>query len=84
LRVIGDDELWALQNEDANPNLVVIDLKIGRAKKPGLAPSASDTLGLLGTLNVDNGVVTPIVTGFGSARGLLFVAPDLDKDGGDK
>jgi hypothetical protein len=52
--------------------------------EPGVAYSASDTLGLLGTLNLDNGVVTPIVTGFGSARGLLFVAPDGDKDGDDK
>ncbi|MGB7847398.1 MAG: hypothetical protein WBL63_17420 [Candidatus Acidiferrum sp.] len=43
--------------------------------EPGVAYSASDTLGLVGTLNLDNGVVTPIVTGFGSARGLLFVAP---------
>jgi hypothetical protein len=41
-------------------------------------------LGLVGTLNLDNGVVTPVVTGLGSARGLLFVAPDEDKDGDDK
>jgi hypothetical protein len=52
--------------------------------EPGVAYSASDTLGLVGTLNLDNGVVTPIVTGFGSARGLLFIAPDGDKDGDDK
>jgi hypothetical protein len=52
--------------------------------EPGAAYTASDTLGLLGTLNLDNGVVTPIVTGFGSARGLLFVPPDRDKDGDDK
>jgi hypothetical protein len=52
--------------------------------EPGVAYSASDTLGLVGTLNLDNGVVTPIVTGFGSARGLLFVAPDGDKDRDDK
>jgi hypothetical protein len=48
--------------------------------EPGVAYSASDTLGLVGTHNLDNGVVTPIVTGFGSARGLLFIAPDSDKD----
>jgi hypothetical protein len=30
LRVIGLNELWSLQNEDANPNLVVIDLGTGR------------------------------------------------------
>jgi hypothetical protein len=52
--------------------------------EPGTAYSASDTLGLLGTLNLDNGVVTPIVTGFASARGLLFVTPDGDRDSDDK
>jgi hypothetical protein len=52
--------------------------------EPGVAYSASDTLGLVGTLNLDNGVVTPVVTGFGSARGLIFVSPDGDKDGDDK
>jgi hypothetical protein len=52
--------------------------------EPGTAYSASDTLGLVGTLNLDNGFVTPIVTGFGSARGLLFVAPDGDEDRNDK
>jgi hypothetical protein len=52
--------------------------------EPGLAYSASDTLGLVGTLNLDNGVVTPIVTGFGSARGLLFVAPERDRGDDDK
>ncbi len=46
----------------------------------GTAYSASDTLGLVGTLNLDNGFVTPIVTGFGSARGMLFVAPDGDDE----
>jgi len=52
--------------------------------EPGAAYSTSDTLGLVGTLNLDNGVVTPVVTGFGSARGLLFVAPDGDKDADDR
>jgi hypothetical protein len=52
--------------------------------EPGTAYSASDTLGLVGTLNLDNGFVTPIVTGFGSARGLLFVAQDGDNHGDDK
>jgi hypothetical protein len=41
--------------------------------EPGQAYSASDTAGVVGTLNLDNGVVTPIVTGLSSARGLLFV-----------
>jgi hypothetical protein len=52
--------------------------------EPGVAYSASDTLGLLGTLNLDSGFVTPIVTGLGSPRGLLFVALDGDRDGEDK
>lgn len=41
--------------------------------EPGQAYSASDTAGIVGTLNLDNGVVTPIVTGLVSARGLQFV-----------
>jgi len=53
--------------------------------KPGFAPgqaySASDTLGLVGTLDVDTGFITPIVTGFGSARGLLFLSPEDDDEG---
>jgi hypothetical protein len=51
--------------------------------EPGTAYSASDTLGLVGTLNLDNGLVTPVVTGFGSARGLLFVTPHRDDDRDD-
>jgi hypothetical protein len=47
--------------------------------EPGVAYSASDTDGIVGTLNLDNGVVTPIVTGLGSARGMLFVRPE-DED----
>jgi hypothetical protein len=35
-------------------------------------------LGLVGTLNLDTGVVSPIVTGFSSARGLIFVPQDSD------
>ncbi|HEY0802103.1 MAG TPA: hypothetical protein VGD54_14790, partial [Steroidobacteraceae bacterium] len=30
LRVVGEDDLWAVQNEDANPNLVIIDLDSGK------------------------------------------------------
>jgi hypothetical protein len=41
--------------------------------EPGQAYSASDTAGIVGTLNLDTGVVTPIVTGMTSARGLQFV-----------
>ena len=43
--------------------------------EPGQAYSASDTAGIVGTLNLDNGVVTPIVTGLVSGRGLQFVRP---------
>jgi len=41
--------------------------------EPGQAYSASDTAGIVGSLNLDNGVITPIVSGLVSARGLLFV-----------
>lgn len=73
--------------------LLVTDVKAGVIYRidggtfgfePGAAYSGSDTLGLVGTLNLDNGVVTPIVTGFGSPRGLLFISPDGDRDGDDK
>ena len=40
--------------------------------EPGQAYSASDTAGIVGTLNLDTGLITPVVRGFGSARGLLF------------
>jgi hypothetical protein len=39
LRVVGDDDLWALQNEDANPNLVVIELRTGKMKTHQFAPT---------------------------------------------
>ena len=52
--------------------------------EPGVAYSASDTDHFVGTLNLDNGVVTPIVTGLGSARGMLFVRPDGDRRQGDE
>jgi hypothetical protein len=41
--------------------------------EPGTAYSTSDTAAIVGTLNLDNGVITPIATGFGSTRGLIFV-----------
>ena len=44
--------------------------------EPGQAYSASDTTGIVGTLNIDNGTITPIVTGLSSARGLQFVKSD--------
>ena len=48
--------------------------------EPGQAYSASDTAGVVGTLNLDNGVVTPIITGLNSARGLLFVKSSHPRD----
>jgi hypothetical protein len=33
LRLIGENDLWAMQNEDANPNLVVINLKTWARKE---------------------------------------------------
>jgi len=46
----------------------------------GTAYSASDTAGIVGVLDLDNGVVTPIATGFGSTRGMTFVVPERDRD----
>jgi hypothetical protein len=39
LRVVGESSLWSLQNEDANPNLVVIDLESGQRKQYSFAPT---------------------------------------------
>jgi hypothetical protein len=44
--------------------------------EPGTAYSTSDTAGIVGVLNLDNGVLTPIATGFGSTRGMAFVSDD--------
>ena len=52
--------------------------------EPGTAYSASDTAGIVGTLDLDNGVVTPIATGFGSTRGMTFVITESGKGEGDK
>jgi len=48
--------------------------------EPGTAYCASDTAGFVGTLNLDTGVITPIVTGLSSGRGVLFVVPEEDDD----
>src|SRR5215469_196833 len=39
LRLVGEDNLWALQNEDANPNLVVINLGSGQMTMFTFAPT---------------------------------------------
>ena len=54
--------------------------------EPGVAYSASDTAGIIGVLDLDNGVLTPIITSnpvpgstkISSFRGLLFAAPTDD------
>lgn len=47
--------------------------------EPGTPYSASDTVGIVGTLNLDTGALTTIVTGLGSGRGELFVTPSNNK-----
>ena len=51
--------------------------------EPGTAYSTSDTAALVATLNLDTGVLTPIASGFGSTRGLIFVVSATDT-GGDR
>jgi len=41
--------------------------------EPGTAYSGSDTAAVVGVLDLDDGVLTPVATGFGSVRGLVFV-----------
>jgi hypothetical protein len=48
--------------------------------EPGTAYSASDTARIVAALDLDSGVLTPVASGFGSPRGLLFVTP-FDSDG---
>jgi hypothetical protein len=49
--------------------------------EPGAAYSTSDTAGIVGVLNLDDGALTPIATGFVSTRGMIFVALDEDRRG---
>ena len=51
--------------------------------EPGTAYSTSDTAGIVATLNLDTGVLTPIATGFGSTRGMIFVSFEEDKSNDD-
>jgi hypothetical protein len=48
--------------------------------EPGTAYSASDTDHFVGTLNLDTGAISPIVTGLGSARGIIFVTREDDEN----
>ncbi len=51
--------------------------KVYSIQRPIFAPSdaysASDTKGFVGRLNMDTGVLTPVVTGFVSPHGMVFV-----------
>jgi hypothetical protein len=76
-----DDTAFAPQGRsfmlvsDVNANTIYrLDAKFGF--EPGTAYSTSDTAGIVGLLNLDNGVLTPIATGFGSTRGMVFVSDD--------
>lgn len=73
---------YILVTDVAGDAIYRIDNK-GFGFEPGTGYSASDTYGVVGTLNLDNGIVTPVVTGFGSARGLIFV-PAAKLDQGDE
>ena len=67
---------------DLNGNTVYrIDNTFGF--EPGVAYSASDTDGFVGVLELDTGVVTSIATGFGSARGVIFVVKQDEDQHGD-
>jgi hypothetical protein len=59
---VGGDTIYRLDN-----------LQFGF--EPGTAYSTSDTAGIVGVLNLDNGLLTPIATGFSSTRGMIFVQP---------
>jgi len=48
--------------------------------EPGTPYSTSDTAGIVAVLNVDNGVLTTVASGFQSTRGMTFVVP-VDSDG---
>lgn len=49
--------------------------------EPGVPYSSSDTQGFVAVLNMENGVLAPIGTGFQSTRGMIFVSPE--SEGGD-
>ena len=49
---------------------------VGELRLTGTPYSTSDTAGIVGVLNLDNGVLTPIATGFSSTRGMVFVSDD--------
>jgi hypothetical protein len=73
---------FMLTSDVAGDKVYRIDSAFGF--EPGTAYSASDTDGFVGVLNLDTGVVSPIATGFGSARGILFAQPRDEDDRDDR
>jgi hypothetical protein len=73
---------FMLMSDVAGDKVYRIDSSFGF--EPGTAYSASDTDGFVGVLNLDTGVVSPIATGFGSARGILFAQPHDEDDRDDR
>lgn len=74
---------------DSRSYLLVSDVQAGVVYRidrpsfgfePGTAYSSSDTAGIVGVLNLDDGVLTPIATGFGSTRGMVFVVTPRKED----
>ncbi len=76
-----DRRSFILVSDVAGDKVYRIDSGFGF--EPGTAYTGSDTQGFVGVLNLDSGVVTPIVTGLGSARGMIFAVPQDEDDGGD-
>lgn len=80
-----DDTAFATSNPGTF--LLVSDLSGGAVYRideptwgfePGTSYSASDSVGIVATLNLDTGALSTIVTGLGSGRGELFVTPCKD------
>jgi hypothetical protein len=79
-----DDTVFATSSEGF---ILVSDLNAGIIYKiqrhhftPGAAYSAADIPGFVGRLDLETGVVTPIVSGLKNPRGMAFVRLDGDDD----
>lgn len=79
-----DDTVWATSKEATlfivdGPKNVIYSMKVANDKDfvPGTvyteAPKDSGVASFVGTIDVTTGIVTPILVGFGSPTGLLFV-----------
>jgi hypothetical protein len=72
---------FILVSDTPNNQVLRIDRMFGF--EAGTPYSASDTAGVVGALNLDTGVLTPVVTGLGSGHGMIFVVPravDAERD----